>query len=95
MFNPGDLVYIRTTDEPVVVLRRDSLASWLNTESFVVRRPVQGRNGIRHIRCVFHAFELESPTEHAQRHIDEQKLMQRLMFPEHPEPAETKMFSGN
>ena len=56
----GDQLFVRTTDEPVVVLKQFRYLTF-------VRRPVMGQNGIRYKFGWFFNNELETLTEQTQR----------------------------
>ena len=63
MIKATDLVFIRTTEEPVVVLRVDDTKETsefpdLSGLTVLVRRPVQGEKGLFHVTERFHVEEL-------------------------------------
>lgn len=67
--NIGDLVYLKTTGEKVVVLG--------TTETGLsVRRPVVGTDGVRHLTETFQAAELETFDEQATREFAEMARIQ-------------------
>jgi hypothetical protein len=56
----GEQLYVRTTDEPTIVLRQFKHVT-------LVRRPVMGQNGIRYKFGWFFNTELETLEEQTQR----------------------------
>ena len=86
---PGDLVLIKTTEEPVIVLetrilsQEDSLklagGGYGNMPSrtlLQVRRPVAGQNGISHQVDTFYLEEVEFPADRTSRLRAEYNAMQ-------------------
>lgn len=78
---PGDLVLIKTTEEPVIVLAtRDTkkLSGYPLPSSVevTVRRPVAGQNGISHEINDFYLEEVEFPTDRNLRLKAEYQAMQ-------------------
>lgn len=57
---------IRTTGEPVFVLDAGPQSGF-----FLVRRPIQTRDGLQHVQENFHAEELESAEDGIHREIDQ------------------------
>lgn len=56
----GDILYVRTTDEPVVYFASIGPLR-------LVRRPIMGQDGIRYRIGLFHGSELETLQEQTQR----------------------------
>lgn len=77
---PGKVAYVKTTQEPVFVVstyRAESDASLtepvpeLSNQIARVRRPLLGRDGVKHEFAEFFVEELESEEDNAQRRINE------------------------
>ena len=80
---PGDLVLIKTTEEPVIVLETWTVShgEWFgklpsNTQ-LRVRRPVAGQNGISHQIDNFFLEEVEFPNDRSSRLRAEYTAMQQ------------------
>jgi hypothetical protein len=70
--NKGDLMYVRTTGEPVIVLSKiDSIAD--ESPKVNVRRPVIGDFGITHAVDQFFEFELSTEDEYLSARIQRAK----------------------
>lgn len=74
MLQPGTIVFLKTTEEPAVVLQVDP-----GNGEISVRRPVQGRDGIFHYVNTFMPFELETFEEKAKRMTHERKHIKRFL----------------
>lgn len=67
---PGALLYLKTSEEPVVVLAESGDGPM---EAISVRRPKLGQNGTDYIEAEFFRFELETAEEQATRKIEDIK----------------------
>ena len=72
----GDVAYLKSTSEPVMVLGSGlgALITKDGEESFnyfLVRRPVNTRDGITHVEERFRIFELETYKEKVDREVAE------------------------
>ena len=82
-FLPGTILYVKTTDEPVVYLctttrdfqhePEDVQRALPGYQVFRVRRPIQTRDGLQYDLAVFFEFELESAQIRDARLLDELK----------------------
>lgn len=65
-FIPGNVVYVKTTEEPNLILKTEQQApayEGFSGEVVYVRRPLVTDQGIKHINDVFFAEELETPED--------------------------------
>ena len=71
----GDVVIVKTTGEPVVILESGTEP----VVGFFVRRPVFGDKGeISHVREFFLAFELETEEERTVRFLEGRKTRKAM-----------------
>ena len=69
----GEIVFIKTTEEPVYVLAVDETSA-------AVRRPIQTQNGIKHVEETWALSELETSSESDARLAARYKSRQDLAF---------------
>lgn len=88
----GDLMFVKTTEEPVVVVH----CNVVDNPAFEVsvRRPVQSRDGIQYVHEVFGRFELETPTEKDLRLIDDLKRRHKLTQEASKDVEQIEMFDS-
>lgn len=95
---PGDLLVLKTTEEPVLVLSivetKNAPETALLGPLVEVRRPNQGENGIYHTLDQFYAAELESYDEHAERIAAAHRRAQEIVQRDIPTKVSTKPFSN-
>ena len=84
---PGDLMLVKTTEEPVIILEASPAAnpsvngiSGLSGIRLRVRRPVSGKDGIRHEVSEFFLEELETPIERTRRLHADYTASQKLVM---------------
>jgi hypothetical protein len=73
-FKTGSVAYMKTTEEPVLVLAtetKDPAFEGFSGEVITVRRPHVTPDGIDYIIATFYAEELESADDKAQRFYNE------------------------
>lgn len=68
---PGDLLYLKSSEEPVVVIN-PGVTDSPNT-NIIVRRPQITQNGTEYMTAEFFRFELETPEEQDLRKIEDIK----------------------
>jgi hypothetical protein len=83
----GDVLYIKTSEEPVVYLYEHKKVYW-------VRRPIQTFLGLFYRKTWFHPFELETGTEQIARLMDRIKSRNAIALAD-MEPENNPMSSGN
>jgi hypothetical protein len=74
----GDLMFIKSSEEPVIVLALDGIAIDHPENTIEVRRPIVGQDGTRYEIATFYRFELETPEEQDLRKIEDIKRRHRL-----------------
>jgi len=79
-FKPSDVAFLRTTQEPVFVLDIKEGTSvqkfpGLSGQVATVRRPSEGREGIRHTIEFFSVEELETLDDRHKRQVEEMEEM--------------------
>lgn len=74
---PGDLAFLKSSEEPVVVLATSSSFD-VAIDKISVRRPIVGQDGTRYETAEFFRFELETPEEQDIRKIEDIKRRHRL-----------------
>ena len=74
MIQPGTVMYVKTTNEPVLVLNDggDGMVK--------IMRPLQTEQGIQHEDDVWPLYALETEDENIRRTVARQKLGNKLMF---------------
>ncbi len=100
---PGDLVLIKTTEEPVIVLavrtfteeEAAKLAAYdtgnmPSRTMLTVRRPVAGQDGISHQIDTFYLEEVEFPTDRSKRLREEYSQMVAEKAASEPSPVDSK-----
>lgn len=84
----GDQLFVRTTDEPIIVLRQ--------FKHFTLgRRPVMGQDGIRYQFGIFFNTELETLEEQTQRTLAVIKARNQAAEQEMADVAGPLGFPGN
>jgi hypothetical protein len=85
VIQPGTVLYVKTTNEPVLLLRDDG-------ELVNIKRPLQTEGGIEHVDEVWQACALETEDENIRRTVARQKLGNKLMFDaENPDEVAEQM----
>jgi hypothetical protein len=74
---PGDLVFAKSSEEPMIVLATDGIFDH-PTQKISVRRPRLTQNGTEYESAEFFRMELETPEEQDLRKIDDIKRRNRL-----------------
>ena len=73
----GDLLYVKSSEEPVLVLALEGVID--HPEAKVeVRRPIMGKDGTRYEPAWFFRFELETHEEQTIRKLEDIKRTHRL-----------------
>ncbi|SRR5260221_128032 len=73
----GDLLYLKTSEEPVVLIAYEH-AFEHPTNKLTVRRPLMTQNGTLYELADFFRFELETPEEQDLRKIEDIKRRHKL-----------------
>lgn len=73
--NPGTLLYLKSSEEPVIVLKEATDAPMALV---LVRRPCLGQNGTSYVEAEFFRFELETATEQDIRKIEDIRRRHQL-----------------
>jgi hypothetical protein len=74
----GDLMFLKSSEEPVVVLALDQIIEDHPTSKVTVRRPLITTEGTQYAIAEFFRFELETPEEQDIRKIEDIKRRHRL-----------------
>lgn len=93
MIKQGEVAFIKTTGEAVYVLDLvDPSPKFGDKElTVVVRRPVMGQDGVRHVTDTFYLGELETSSEQKARFQAERE---ELLNKYGPKTSETPSFSA-
>jgi hypothetical protein len=96
----GTTAIIKSTQEPVMVLhvapgKTLPEAPDLEQTVVIVRRPVQGSDGVRHVVETFWIQELETQEEKHTRQLAEMEEMKMRFSPRETMPSQGELFSTN
>jgi hypothetical protein len=75
LIQPGTVMYVKTTNEPVIVCGDAATAGEVE-----VMRPLQTEDGIQHLDEDWPLWALETEDENIRRTVARQKLGNKLMF---------------
>lgn len=94
----GQVALLRTTEEPVFVLRVDEdkeECAILSKVLATVRRPIQGEQGVRHSIEQFHIEELETQEDKHTRQISEMEELKARFKPNETFPTQDELCFPN
>jgi hypothetical protein len=87
VIQPGTVMYMKTTEEPVLVLEGQPEVEG----NIYILRPTQTQDGIKHLTETIARYALETEEENTARKVARSKLMNKLMFGDEPSHDQLEM----